>query len=105
MWKTHRSKIHEILVNSSIWNSRLKHIQWRVDIKTDTRQGSLNEPTAILHLISEKGGSVIPVDGTSSTAPPSQGVKEVIQFELDRAAVVDVLNQINVIDKLIESYT
>ena len=51
VWKTHRSRVHESLVQRSTWNNRLKNLKWRVDIKNQSKNGEeIHEPSAIVEL-------------------------------------------------------
>ena len=34
-WKTHKTKIHDSMVSKSIYNDRLKSLNWRIDVKTN----------------------------------------------------------------------
>ena len=34
IWKNHRQKIHDCLVNRCMWNDTLKDMAWRVDVKS-----------------------------------------------------------------------
>lgn len=36
-WRSERSKIHEALQKKSNWNSSLKNLSWRIDVKTASR--------------------------------------------------------------------
>lgn len=54
-WKSQRSKIHDVLVNKSRWNSRMKDLSWRIDFKSQARHVSqLNTPVAIVEMKLEK---------------------------------------------------
>ena len=51
-WKTHKNKIHEAVVSRTTWNNTLKHISWRIDIKSQARHiDQINTPTAIMELL------------------------------------------------------
>ena len=50
-WKSQRSKIHDVIVDKSRWNSRMKELSWRIDFKSRTRHvEQLNTPVAIVEL-------------------------------------------------------
>ena len=66
-WKSHKSKIHDVVVQKSCWNNRLKNLSWRVDVKTQARHmQQLNTPVAIVEMQIENRHSQNPV----STLPP-----------------------------------
>ena len=51
VWKTHRSRVHESLLRSCVWNSRLRNINWRIDVKSRSRTvDQLNAATAVVEL-------------------------------------------------------
>ncbi len=61
-WKNHKSKIHNVMVERSIYGNRLKQVNWRIDLKTNARHiDQLNTPVAIYELEieqqSQKGNS------------------------------------------------
>ncbi|XP_061317361.1 COMM domain-containing protein 1 isoform X1 [Pezoporus flaviventris] len=50
-WKNHRMKIHESLINQSRWGNVLKNINWRVDLKSQSRHmDQINTPVAIVEM-------------------------------------------------------
>lgn len=50
-WKNHRTKIHETQVQQTMWDTSLKQMSWRVDIKTQSKNNDhVNAPTAIIEL-------------------------------------------------------
>ena len=50
-WKSQRSKIHDVIVDKSRWNSRMKELSWRIDFKSRARHvEQLNTPVAIVEL-------------------------------------------------------
>ena len=61
-WKTHKNKIHDVLVSQSNWNNSLKKVSWRIDIKSQSRNvDQMSEPTAIVELMVGEGGKDIKV--------------------------------------------
>ncbi|XP_072713409.1 COMM domain-containing protein 1 isoform X3 [Ciconia boyciana] len=61
-WKNHRTKIHESLINQSRWDNVLKNMNWRVDLKSQSRHiDQINTPVAIVELELGKNGQLIPV--------------------------------------------
>lgn len=55
LWKSHKSRIHENLVEKCNWNNQLKHTSWRVDVQSRSRQAEqVNTATAIIELQFEK---------------------------------------------------
>ena len=50
-WKAQKTKIHDILVQKSSWNNRLKDMSWRIDVKAQARHiEQLNSPVAIVEM-------------------------------------------------------
>lgn len=50
-WKSQKAKIHEIMVNKSRWNNKLKDLSWRIDFKSQARHVSqINTPVAIVEM-------------------------------------------------------
>jgi len=50
-WKNHKNKIHETLIAKATWNNTLKHVSWRIDIKSQAKNiDEVNTPTAIMEL-------------------------------------------------------
>jgi adenine deaminase len=50
-WKSQKSKIHDVLVDKSRWNNKLKDLSWRIDFKSQARHVSqLNTPVAIVEM-------------------------------------------------------
>ena len=50
-WKSHRSRVHETVLRSCVWNNRLRNINWRIDVKSRSR--SVEQPntaTAVVEL-------------------------------------------------------
>ncbi|XP_072860071.2 COMM domain-containing protein 1 isoform X2 [Pogona vitticeps] len=56
-WKNHRVKIRESLIDQSKWENSLKNMSWRVDLKSQSRNGDqLNSPVAIVEMELGKHG-------------------------------------------------
>lgn len=54
-WKSQKTKIHDVLVQKSSWNNKLKDINWRIDLKSQARQlQQINTPVAIVEMQVEK---------------------------------------------------
>ena len=50
-WKTHKAKIHDSVIAQNTWNSTLKSVNWRIDIKSQAKHiDQINTPTAIMEL-------------------------------------------------------
>lgn len=50
-WKSQKSKIHDVLVDKSRWNNKLKELSWRIDFKNQARHVSqINTPVAIVQM-------------------------------------------------------
>lgn len=58
-WKNHRVRIHESLVNQSRWDYVLKSMNWRVDLKSQSRHvDQINTPVALVEMELGKNGQV-----------------------------------------------
>uniref|UniRef100_A0A8B9MZR6 COMM domain-containing protein 1 n=1 Tax=Accipiter nisus TaxID=211598 RepID=A0A8B9MZR6_9AVES len=58
-WKNHRIKIHESLINQSRWDNVLKNMNWRVDLKSQSRNiDQINTPVAIVEMELGKNGYI-----------------------------------------------
>ncbi|XP_074673428.1 COMM domain-containing protein 1 isoform X5 [Strix aluco] len=58
-WKNHRIKIHESLINQSRWDNVLKNMNWRVDLKSQSRHiDQINTPVAIVEMELGKNGQL-----------------------------------------------
>lgn len=54
-WKSQKIKIHDVLVQKSSWNNKLKDINWRIDLKSQARHlQQINTPVAIVEMQVEK---------------------------------------------------
>ena len=50
-WKTHKNKIHEAVISRTTWNTTIKQMSWRIDIKSQAKHiDQINIPTAIMEL-------------------------------------------------------
>jgi hypothetical protein len=48
-WRNHKNKIHDALVAATSWNNSLKCVNWRIDVKSQSKNiDQLNIPTAIM---------------------------------------------------------
>lgn len=57
-WKSQKVKIHDVLVQRSSWNNKLKDISWRIDLKSQGRHlEQINLPVAIVEMQIEKRGT------------------------------------------------
>lgn len=58
-WKSHRTKIRESLINQSRWDNTLRNVNWRVDLKSQSRHiDQINTPVAIVEMELGKNGKV-----------------------------------------------
>ncbi|XP_078005663.1 COMM domain-containing protein 1 isoform X2 [Phascolarctos cinereus] len=56
-WKNHKTKIKESLINQSRWENSLKAMNWRVDLKSQSKHlDQINAPVAIVELELGKSG-------------------------------------------------
>lgn len=57
-WKSQKVKIHDVLVQKSSWNNKLKDVSWRIDLKSQGRHlQQINTPVAIVEMQLEKRSS------------------------------------------------
>ncbi|XP_009280872.1 PREDICTED: COMM domain-containing protein 1 isoform X1 [Aptenodytes forsteri] len=74
-WKNHRIKIHESLINQSRWDNVLKNMNWRVDLKSQSRHiDQINTPVAIVEMELGKNGQAPLGSGTRS--PVTSGTQD-----------------------------
>ncbi|XP_044519304.1 COMM domain-containing protein 1 isoform X2 [Gracilinanus agilis] len=56
-WKNHKTKIKESLINQSRWENSFKAMNWRVDLKSQSKHlEQINAPVAIVELELGKNG-------------------------------------------------
>ncbi|CAB3981479.1 COMM domain-containing 1-like [Paramuricea clavata] len=90
-WKSQKSKIHDILVDKSRWNNKLKDLSWRIDFKSQARHVSqLNTPVAIVEMKFQN--------------PRNEENVDTMHFEMDEKQLTNVLQSIGDIEKLVEAY-
>eukprot|EP01116_Phalansterium_solitarium_P004272 TRINITY_DN15232_c0_g1_i1.p1 TRINITY_DN15232_c0_g1~~TRINITY_DN15232_c0_g1_i1.p1 ORF type:complete len:203 (-),score=31.67 TRINITY_DN15232_c0_g1_i1:82-657(-) len=85
-WRTQKPKIHDALVRDVSWADTLSRLQWRIDSKSKSKNVDdlNNELTAVVELS---------IGGPRGDKAEPQAVR----FEMDRAQVSTVLEQINAI--------
>ncbi|XP_009890816.1 PREDICTED: COMM domain-containing protein 1 [Charadrius vociferus] len=83
-WKNHRVKIHESLINQSRWDNVLKNMNWRVDLKSQSRHiDQINAPVAIVEMELGKNGQE----------------SEFLCLEFDEAKVSQMLKKLSEIEE------
>uniref|UniRef100_H3BEU9 COMM domain-containing protein 1 n=1 Tax=Latimeria chalumnae TaxID=7897 RepID=H3BEU9_LATCH len=56
-WKNHKARIRESLISQSRWENTLRNLNWRVDLKTQSRHmDQINTPVAIVEMELGKHG-------------------------------------------------
>ncbi|XP_065595461.1 COMM domain-containing protein 1 isoform X1 [Cyrtonyx montezumae] len=89
-WKNHRAKIHESLVNQSCWDNVLKNMNWRVDLKAQSRHDDqINTPVAIVEMELGKNGQE----------------SEYLCLEFDEAKVSHMLKKLSEIEESMTALT
>ncbi|XP_072187858.1 COMM domain-containing protein 1 isoform X1 [Excalfactoria chinensis] len=89
-WKNHRVKIHESLVNQSCWDNALKNMNWRVDLKSQSRHvDQINTPVAIVEMELGKNGQE----------------SEFLCLEFDEAKVSQMLKKLSEIEESMTALT
>ncbi|XP_015778782.1 PREDICTED: COMM domain-containing protein 1-like [Acropora digitifera] len=91
-WKSQKVKIHDVLVQRSSWNNKLKDISWRIDLKSQGRHlEQINSPVAIVEMQIEKRGT-------------ESKETDVFQFEMDETQLSNVLTSISEIETKLTNY-
>ncbi|XP_062427428.1 COMM domain-containing protein 1 [Rhea pennata] len=89
-WKNHRIKIRESLINQSRWDNVLKNMNWRVDLKSQSRHiDQINTPVAIVEMELGKSGQE----------------SEFLCLEFDEAKVNQMLKKLSEIEESMTSLT
>ncbi|NXC39323.1 COMD1 protein, partial [Penelope pileata] len=89
-WKNHRAKIHESLVNQSCWDNVLKNMNWRVDLKSQSRHiDQINTPVAIVEMELGRNGQE----------------SEFLCLEFDEAKVSQMLKKLSEIEESMTALT
>ncbi|XP_048791009.1 COMM domain-containing protein 1 isoform X1 [Lagopus muta] len=89
-WKNHRVRIHESLVNQSRWDNVLKNMNWRVDLKSQSRHvDQINTPVAIVEMELGKNGQE----------------SEFLCLEFDEAKVSQMLKKLSEIEDSMTALT
>ncbi|XP_042676165.1 COMM domain-containing protein 1 [Centrocercus urophasianus] len=89
-WKNHRVRIHESLVNQSRWDNVLKNMNWRVDLKSQSRHvDQINTPVAIVEMELGKNGQE----------------SEFLCLEFDEARVSQMLKKLSEIEDSMTALT
>ncbi|ESP02278.1 hypothetical protein LOTGIDRAFT_138684 [Lottia gigantea] len=88
-WKTHKTKIHDKIVEQTMWGNTLKKVSWRIDLKSQGRRSDdINTPSAIMELqIAEH-----------------QNKDQVVRFEMDEQKLKSVLQSMEEIEEQIDNY-
>ena len=89
--KLHKTRVHESVLRSCVWNSWLRNISWRIDVKSRSRTvEQLSAATAVVDLELENSDA------------NSQGV-EVVKFEVDEKGLSHVLQSLKDIEQQIDA--
>ncbi|KAK3733028.1 hypothetical protein RRG08_002630 [Elysia crispata] len=92
-WKTNKAKIHDSIVQQTMWGNSLQKVSWRVDLQSQTRNTEqINIPTAIMEL-------------HLSDNLDSAKASEVVRFELNESKLSSVLQGLQEIETQINKYT
>ncbi|KAN0029630.1 hypothetical protein ACTA71_007762 [Dictyostelium dimigraforme] len=91
-WKVNKKKIHEIIYKTTRFNNSLQKISWRIDVKTKSKEISeINEPVSIVELKLKNNNTNI------------NNKNDLIRFEMDKNQLEETLQQINSIQKHLQS--
>eukprot|EP00808_Paulinella_micropora_P002362 g47793.t1 len=88
-WQKERNKVHHYIAEESNWNDKFSGLQWRIDVKSSSSAGALNEPAAIVQL---------DINAASKA-------HRVVQFEINKAGVQNMLKSLDQLDAQINSRT
>lgn len=88
VWRRQEAKVQEAMHRRSFWGKKLKRVAWRVDVTTNTRHtADLNEPCALMELELCSAASSA---GATKDEADTEGIKEVMRFEVDRRALAEM---------------
>jgi len=91
-WKSQKVKIHDVMVQKSSWNNKLKDVSWRIDLKSQGRHlQQINTPVAIVEMQLENRST-------------ENKETDVFQFEMDESQLSNVLSSIDEIEQKLASY-
>ncbi|EDV19248.1 COMM domain-containing protein 1 [Trichoplax sp. H2] len=91
-WKVNRIKLHDVLIQQSLWEDKLKSFSWRIDVSAQSKSiDKINKPTAIVEL---KSKSRLHDQGSDS-----------VLFEMDQEQVQKLLAGISDIEETITKYS
>ncbi|XP_005989627.1 COMM domain-containing protein 1 isoform X2 [Latimeria chalumnae] len=89
-WKNHKARIRESLISQSRWENTLRNLNWRVDLKTQSRHmDQINTPVAIVEMELGKHGQE----------------SEFVCLEFDEAKVNHVVKKLTEIEGSISAFT
>ncbi|XP_002736623.1 COMM domain-containing protein 1-like [Saccoglossus kowalevskii] len=92
-WKNHKVKIHDSVISQSTWNSTLKSVSWRIDLKTQARHiDQLHTPSAIVELQLTNGNGC------------DKKEADVVRFEMDEEKLTNMISSLEEIEKQISSH-
>ncbi|KAF2071957.1 hypothetical protein CYY_006732 [Polysphondylium violaceum] len=90
-WKINKKKIHEIIYKKTRFNNSLDKINWRIDLKTKSKNvNEMNEPVSIVELKLKNNNNKL-------------NSNNIIKFEMDKSQLEETLQQINNIQKHLQS--
>ncbi|XP_014778730.1 COMM domain-containing protein 1 isoform X1 [Octopus bimaculoides] len=96
-WKNQRNKIHDVQVQQTQWNSCLKQMSWRIDLKSQARHiEQIDKPTAIVELM---------VSSNSQTTDDESKKAKVFHFEMDDKKLDQVLSNLHEIKEQISNHS
>ncbi|KAN0016113.1 hypothetical protein ACTFIU_006067 [Dictyostelium citrinum] len=96
-WKVNKKKIHEIIYKTTRFNNSLQKISWRIDVKTKSKEiNEINEPVSIVELKLKN-------TNTNNNNNNNSNKNDLIRFEMDKNQLEETLQQINSIQKHLQS--
>ncbi|EGC39791.1 hypothetical protein DICPUDRAFT_26215 [Dictyostelium purpureum] len=94
-WKVNKKKIHEILYKITKFNNSLQKMSWRIDLKTKSKEiKEINEPVSIIEL---------KLKNNNTNSNTTNDENNIIRFEMDKNQLEETLQQINNIQKHLQT--
>jgi hypothetical protein len=92
-WRLQKPKIQEFLRSKSSWSNSLLRLQWRIDIKSKSKNNpELNEPTSILELTIGK---------QADKEEPTK--HNIVRFEMNKEQLDDIVKQFTAIQDQLQA--
>jgi len=99
-WKAQTPKVRELIRTKSNWNNSLLDFQWRIDVKSRTKNvPEINEPTAIVELkignTTANNNNTNNNNNSSTNTSTSTSTTNIVRFEMNREQLNNTVSQFN----------